>query len=92
MTMYKHNEDKIIEEIKAHIDGTYGQHYVGNKEIQVIDYWESLGSLETTARDNIIKYVARFGKKGGKNRKDLLKAAHYLVLMLYITEKEGDNN
>lgn len=89
--MYNYNEDKILEEIRAYVDSTYSQHYVGNKQIQIIDFWESLGTLETTARDNIIKYVARFGKKGGKNRKDLLKAAHYLILMMYISEKEGDN-
>ena len=89
--VYNYNEDKILEEIRAYVDSTYSQHYVGNKQIQIIDFWESLGTLETTARDNIIKYVARFGKKGGKNRKDLLKAAHYLILMMYISEKEGDN-
>ena len=89
--VYNYNEDKILEEIRAYVDSTYGQHYVGNKQIQTIDFWESLGTLETTARDSVIKYVARFGKKGGKNRKDLLKAIHYIMLMMYVTEKEGDN-
>jgi len=89
--IYNHNEGKILEEIKAHIDSTYGAHYVGNKQIQTIDFWESLGNLETTARDNCIKYLARFGKKGGRNRKDLLKAIHYIMLMMYVTEKEGEN-
>ncbi len=32
--------------------------------------------------DTTIKYLMRYGKKSGKNRKDLLKAAHYIVLAL----------
>jgi len=71
--LYKYNEGLILNEIKTYIDSTYGQHYVGNGEIQTVDFWESLGSLDTTARDTAIKYLARFGKKGGNNRKDLLK-------------------
>ena len=85
---YKYNEDLIVNEIKAYIDSTYGQHYVGNGEIQTVDFWESLGSLDTTARDTAIKYLARFGKKQGRNRKDLLKAIHYIILMLYATREE----
>lgn len=89
---YKYNEDKIIDEIKKYIDGTYGQHYVGNKDIQTLDFWESLGSLDTTARDTAIKYLARYGRKEGRNRKDLLKAAHYIILMIYAHDKESLHN
>lgn len=85
---YNYNEDKIIAEIKSYIDSTYGQHYVGNKDIQTVDFWESLGSLDTTARDTAIKYLARYGKKDGRNKKDLLKAAHYIILMIYAHDKE----
>ena len=31
---------------------------------------------------NAIKYLARFGKKDGRNRKDLLKDVHYIVLLM----------
>ena len=32
---------------------------------------------------NAIKYLARFGKKDGRNRKDLLKEnVHYIVLLM----------
>jgi hypothetical protein len=85
---YKYNEGDILAEVQAYIDSTYGQHYVGNGEIQTVDFWESLGSLDTTARDTAIKYLARFGKKGGNNRKDLLKAIHYIVLMMYATRED----
>lgn len=81
----------ILNDLASYIDGTYDQHYVGNKEIQTVDFWESLGSLDTTARDTAIKYLARYGKKNGKNRKDLLKALHYIVLMIYIHDKESEN-
>lgn len=89
--MYKYNEDQILRDLRDYVDSTYGQHYVGNKDIQTVDFWESLGSLDTTARDTAIKYLARYGKKAGRNRKDLLKAAHYIMLMLYAHDKEENN-
>jgi len=85
---YKYNEDKALEAIKAYLDGTYGQHYVGDGDVQTVDFWRSLGSLETTARDTAIKYLARYGKKAGKNRKDLLKTIHYVILMMYALDLE----
>jgi len=87
---YKYHEGDILAEVQAYIDSTYGQHYVGNGEVQTVDFWESLGSLDTTARDTAIKYLARFGKKGGNNRKDLLKAIHYIMLMMYATREESE--
>lgn len=85
---YKYKEDESLAKVQAYIDGTYGQHYVGNGDIQTVDFWESLGSLETTARDTAIKYLARYGKKGGRNEKDLLKAIHYIILMMYSKPEE----
>jgi hypothetical protein len=82
MKQYKYGEDKTIQLLKDYIDGTYGEHYVA-KDIQVVDVWQSLGSLETTARDTAIKYLSRYGKKDGKNTKDLLKAMHYIILMIH---------
>lgn len=86
---YNYNEDVSIQKIIDYVNSTYNQHYVGtNKQIQVIDFWESLGSLETTSRDTAIKYLARYGKKEGRNEKDLLKAIHYIILMMYAADKE----
>jgi len=87
-TRYKYHEDQAIEALQTYVDGTYGQHYVGDGDVQTVDFWRSLGSLETTARDTAIKYLARYGKKGGKNRKDILKTMHYCVLMLYALDLE----
>lgn len=85
---YKYNEDKALQAITEYLESTYDQHYVGDGDVQTVDFWRSLGSLETTARDTAIKYLARFGKKGGKNRKDLLKAMHYIILMMYALDLE----
>ena len=30
-----------------------------------------------------MKYAMRYGKKGGKNRQDLLKIVHYSLIALY---------
>lgn len=85
---YKYNEDKHLDEVMQYIKSTYGQHYVGDGDIQTVDFWFSLGSLDTTARDTAIKYLARFGKKEGYNRKDLLKAIHYVVLIMHAIDAE----
>ena len=88
--VYKYNEMTNINKLVKYIDSTYGQHYVGNGDIQTVDFWESLGSLETTSRDTAIKYLARYGKKGGRNEKDLLKALHYIILMMYAADKDTE--
>jgi hypothetical protein len=86
------NEDKFLKEVEKYIGGTYNQHYVGKKEVQTIDVWETLGSIDTTCRDTAIKYLMRYGKKGGHNRKDLLKAVHYIVLLAHFTEEDSNGN
>lgn len=84
----KYNEDKAVEEIRAYLMATYGQHYVSSS-LQTFDVWESMGSLESSCRDTAIKYLMRYGKKEGRNRKDLLKAIHYIVIMMYCNNKQG---
>lgn len=91
-TTMRFNEDKFIKEVEKYIEGTYDQHYVGKKEVQTIDVWETLGSIDTTCRDTAIKYLMRYGKKGGHNRKDLLKAVHYIVLLAHFTEGDSNGN
>lgn len=84
--LYRFREDEVLDEALAYIHGTYAQHYVGKEEIQTIDVWDSLGSVDTTARDTAIKYLMRYGKKDGYNKKDLLKAIHYIVLLYHFTQ------
>jgi hypothetical protein len=87
---FKFNEGQIMAELEDYLASTYSQHYVGTNEVQTVDVWEANGSLSTTARDNAIKYLMRYGKKEGKNRKDLLKTMHYIVLMMYAQGYEND--
>lgn len=89
---YKYKEDKTLYEVLEYISSTYNQHYVGKKNIQTIDVWHTLGSVDSTLRDTAIKYLMRFGKKGGKNRKDLLKAIHYIILLMHFAYEDEEQN
>jgi len=81
--MMKYNEDKILKEIETYIKNTYGQHYAQvSKGTQVQDLLRSVGIDKDFCQANAIKYLCRFGKKDGRNRKDLLKAVHYIVLLM----------
>ena len=96
---FRFNEDKILAEALNYLGSTYEGHYVGElagreqNNVQTIDVWQTLGSVDTTCRDTAIKYLMRYGKKEGHNRKDLLKAIHYIVLLWYFTqEDEGEHD
>ena len=79
----KYNEDKIIKEISDYIKSNYGEHYSTTKDgFQVQDMLRQLGIDKDFCQANAIKYLCRYGKKQGKNRKDLLKAIHYIVLLM----------
>ena len=67
----KYNEDKIIKEISDYISNTYTEHYSTTKDgFQVQDMLRHLGIDKDFCQANAIKYLARYGKKNGKNRKD----------------------
>lgn len=78
-----YKEDEILQDLFAYIKGTYGEHYAGDKSIQLFDYWHARGKLSTIAVGTAEKYLSRYGLKEGKNKKDLLKAMHYIVLAMY---------
>ena len=89
--LFKYDEDKILQEVHDYIKSTYGEHYAGgDRNIQIQDVFDSIGISEDFARGCAIKYLIRFGKKDGKNPKDLLKAMHYLVLVYHYAFKKGD--
>ena len=67
----KYGEDKILDEVKSYIGGTYDQHYSTTKDgFQVQDMLRQLGIDKDFCQANAIKYLCRYGKKDGKNRKD----------------------
>lgn len=77
---YKYAEGQIISDLKTYIDRTYGSHY--GDRVQAQDLIISSGHAEGFYVGNVIKYAARYGKKNGHNKDDLMKVLHYAVLAL----------
>jgi len=82
---YKYAEDKILKDLKEYLDATYSGHYTTDTEddIQCFDAWIAMGDATPTFRNTALKYLWRYGKKDGSNKKDLMKALHYIFLTLY---------
>ena len=87
---YKYNEDNTLAELNEYINSTYDEHYSKNK-FQATEFIIDAGHGEGFCIGNIMKYAQRYGKKDGKNRKDLLKVIHYAIIALYINEIEESN-
>ena len=88
---YKYNEDNILKELQEYIDNTYSQHY-SHKNFQATEFVIDSGHGEGFCIGNIMKYAQRYGKKNGKDRKDLLKVIHYGIIALYTNKLEKLNN
>lgn len=87
---YKYSEDIILSELKEYIDATYGEHYAHNN-FQATEFIMDSGHGEGFCIGNILKYSQRYGKKDGKNRKDLLKVIHYGIMALHNHDTYGEN-
>lgn len=84
---WKYNEEGLLSEIQDYIASTYHQHYsAGDNKIQTLDLIESFGDAEPFCRSNAIKYLSRYDKKGTA-RRDIMKAIHYCLLLLYFSDK-----
>lgn len=82
---YKYAEDRMIADLKAYIDKTYVEHYMTeDQSIECFDAWIALGDSTPTFRNTALKYLWRYGKKNGNNKKDLMKALHYIMMCLYV--------
>ena len=88
---YKYNEGNTLAELKEYIDSTYDEHYSKNR-FQATEFIIDGGHGEGFCIGNIMKYAQRYGKKDGKNRRDLLKVIHYGIIALYINEMEESEN
>ena len=85
----KYREDEILEAVKEYIGSTYDQHYSTTEDgFQVMDMIKQLGIDKDFCQANAIKYLCRYGKKNGHNRKDILKAIHYIVLLMSGEDQE----
>lgn len=91
--IHKYNEGETLRELSKYIDSTYDEHYSKNK-YQATEFIIDAGHGEGFCIGNIMKYAQRYGKKNGKNRKDILKILHYGMILLHIHDMErthGDN-
>ena len=92
---WKYNEDKALKELEQYLSSTYHSHYTSEQsKTQTLDLIESIGDAEAFTRSNAIKYLSRFGKKGGKSKLDILKAMHYCILLYHFSglhDKKTDN-
>ena len=83
---WKYQEDLTLKEIEQYLTSTYHQHYTSQEsKTQTLDLIESIGDAEPFTRSNAIKYLSRFGKKGGKSKLDILKAIHYCILLYHFS-------
>ena len=90
--LFQYNEDETLAEVMEYIAGTYSEHY-GDQNIQIQDVFDQMGISEAFTRGAAMKYLFRFGKKNGKDRKDLLKCIHYVCLLYhYAFKPEGQKN
>ena len=87
---YKYNEDNILIELQKYIDKTYDEHY-SHKKFQATEFIIDSGHGEGFCIGNILKYGQRYGKKNGKDRKDLLKVIHYGIMALYVHDIYNEN-
>ena len=88
----KYNEKEILQEIIEYIESTYNQHYsTDGKGLQAMDIFRHLDTDKDFCQSNAIKYLIRYGKKQGRNEKDLIKAIHYIVLLISSERKEQNN-
>ena len=79
----------ILDKLKLYIDKTYEQHY-GSGDIQTTEVTFDAGHGEGFCIGNIIKYAQRFGKKDGRNDKDLYKVIHYAIILLGSIQEERE--
>lgn len=87
---YKYREGELLQEAANYIASTYGQHYAGKDGVQALDLIFSAGHGEGFCIGDALKYLSRYGRKEGHNRKDLLKAIHYIVLAMYLLDNERE--
>ena len=88
---YAFSEDKVIRDLKEYVDGTYDKHYA-KRRYQATQFIEDCGHGEGFCMGNILKYAQRYGRKGGKNRADLMKILLYGIIMLHLHDTLEKSN
>jgi hypothetical protein len=65
---------------KDALTGQVGGSHYKDMDIQPIEIFKAMGILEEACVANVIKYIMRYKKKGGKQ--DLEKVKHYVEILL----------
>tara|TARA_E500000318_G_C3502797_1_gene189047 strand:- start:102 stop:782 length:681 start_codon:yes stop_codon:yes gene_type:complete len=86
----KYSEDRILKEFEEYIQSTYDKHYSKNN-FQATEFIIDSGHGMGFCLGNVMKYAQRYGKKGGRNRADLMKIAHYAIMAMHVHDLEEDN-
>lgn len=82
---WKFNEGEILKQIQEYIISTYGSHYASDEtSIQAIDLINSIGHGASFCQNNVIKYGARYSRKG-QTKSDALKIIHYGILLYHFS-------
>ena len=91
-TSKKYQEDKSLKDLADYVNTTYEGHYTSDQgdNVQTLDIIESVGDAKSFCRSNEIKYLTRYEKKGQAKR-DILKAAHYCLLLYYFDGHTNTN-
>ena len=71
---------RALSELKEYIDKTYD--LTTPQQVSTTEFIMDSGHVKFRI-GNILKYSQRYGKKEGKNRKDLLKVIHYGIMALH---------
>ena len=82
---WAYGEDEVIGEFLDYLKKeAYGNHYgdISERETQPVDVFFCTEHGESFCIASAVKYLLRYGKKHGRNRKDLLKAMHYIVWVM----------
>lgn len=85
----KYNEDKILSDLVEYVNSTYDKHYSKNS-FQATEFIIDAGHGEGFCIGNIMKYAQRYGRKGGRNRDDLMKIAHYAIMAIHVHDLNKD--
>ena len=77
------------DQLEQYINNTYSQHYATTGK-QTTEMVFEHGHGEGFCIGNIMKYAQRFGKKEGRNEKDLYKVIHYAIILLGHLQEEQE--
>lgn len=86
---FKFSEEKLLKDFYEYICSTYDQHYIGRNGQLLEEYDKGSPDAEGFCLVSARKYLKRFGKKENKNKLDIMKAMHFLLLLQYFLNDEG---